>query len=511
MTSRVEQRLLRGSLAAGVGTITAVVQGLVQVPLLLAFWSPELLSSWLLVNAAVTLLIAADTGHQAYVGAEFCKRAEAGREAVQPVLGSAILGAALLATSQFSVAALLVGISPSAWFAADPTTQKQAHVAFLVLAGYMCGLSSIGGVVVRLYPAFGLYARAQWFGTLQRSCMFVAVLAAAAAGTGIIGAAVASAVLGSVIAIAVLADVRRAFPQLWPWWRDASVLPAIRQIIASSVLTGISFLDHGVTVGLMAVIAASDDVAGIATFVALRTAANMVQQASMIAVSPLTPELSRYAASGGHQKTAAAVSTAWLTALGPAALMLTVVAPWMPVIFKWWTLDRLPFTAPVFGCLAAAALVRQFSLPLSAMLASANWLRSQSVIAVARGVATVGVALIFAPANPLLAAAGAVLVGEIAGAAIATVILWAACQAELCFPASGTLAAVGQVVVGAAMVTVIPWSLEAWLAAITVHVGLLYVQWRILPQEVHGRLYAVCVAVWNRVSLSSAGSARGMS
>jgi hypothetical protein len=514
MTSRVEQRLLRGSVAAAAGTLLTIAQSVIQVPILLAFWSPELLSAWLLVNAAVVLITAGDVGLQSYVGAEFCKRADAGPAAIGPVLGSAVLGACLIAAAELAVAVSVVAIGRFDWLAADvgdPLLRRPATIAFLILTGYMCGLGSIGGVAVRLYPTVGLYARSQWCGNLQRACMFLAVIAAAAAGAGLVGAACASAVVGGTIAIGILLDLRRCTPGLWPWWRGARLATALRQIAASSVLTVIAFLDHAVTLVLMGVVAGCDDVSGIATFVTLRTASNMVQQASMVAVSPLIPEMSRYAASGGMERTIAAVTATWFTALGPAALLLCMIAPWMPPIYRWWTLDRLVFLGPVFACLAIAALVRQFSLPITAMLTSANRLRAQAVIALARASVTLAVAFWSAGHTTLAGVATAVVAGELAGAALGMCLLWTACAPERCFPATASFLAGLHVVVAAVMLLVVPSSIVAWTAAFALHATVWFGQWRVLPHEVHKRFGQVCAAIYGRLAVTAAGSAGDVS
>lgn len=478
----IESRLASASVASFASFLTLVLQSLLLVPLLLSVWTPEMYGGWVMVSAAYGLLTTMDIGLQNYVGN--CLTMAGHGPRTREHLGSGIRAA-------FVTGAGLAVVTLGLWFtnripgvaAADSSRDAALLQSLGMQLVYWILFGSIGGVVVRLYPALGLLSRSLWFSLLQRIAMTVSLVLAAWLGAGIVGATLAWVTAGSIVAVAILLDIRRRFPEYWPWWQSGSVREAMRLIGGSCGLIGVSLLDALALASLVALTDRWASAAGVALFAALRTAANAVMQGSTVILTPIGPDLSRHAAVRDGDRCSALIAGAWLIATAPIALVVTASLPVVENVFAKWTQKALAFSPDLFVSLVAAVLIRQWASPLAMLLFCTNTIRAQFWISLARCAASVAMAATFFPVTGLAAMGIGVFVGEVVAGLSAigmTMIGFPGLCDGRCRRA-GLLAAL-QVIATAA--TLVAWwwmpslAWQAWTISLIAQSFLIIAQWR---------------------------------
>lgn len=492
----IESRLASASMASFASFLMTLVQSLLMVPLLLAVWRPEVYGEWIVATTAFGLLTTMDLGLQNYVG-NLLTMAGGDRRRIREHLGSGVRAACLTAAG-------LAAVSAGLWFAdvmpVAPAAGAAGHgslvAALGILVVYWILLGSVGGIAVRLYPAFGLLSRSLWLSLLQRLAMTAALVLAAWLGAGLVGATVAWTAAGAVIAAVILVDVRRRFSDCSPWWREGSWREAVRLIGGSFGMIAVSMLD---ALALAALVALTDrwaSAAGVALFAAVRTAANAVMQGSAVILTPVGPDLSRFASARDSVRSSALLAASWLIATGPIAFAVIAALPVTEAVFGHWTRQSLPFSPALFVSLIAAVLVRQWMSPLAMLLYCTNSIRSQFWVSLSRCVASIAVgaglfATLGVPAMGL-----AVFVGEVV-AAVAVVTLTSLAFPGLCDRRCRQAGALALLQAGMAAATLLAWwwmpsvGWHLWAAALVVQVVAMAAQWRTLHPAARDRVAAL--------------------
>lgn len=496
---RLEARLAAGSFASLVSLAVGIGMAIVQVPLLLDAWGEESYGAWLLVIATYSLIVSLDIGHQNYVGNKISMLGLEDVASCTPVLGSAVRAAFILGLLEVTVALAVVSSGLfSIWMPGEQTAQNatvlmQAEVSLIVLTTFFAFFGSIGGILVRLYVAGGLYARSQWLGLAQRLAMFVALVGAATSGYSPAVSTCASVVAGCLVCLYTFYDLRKKFPAYWPWWHGGSLGRGLRQVVLALGLTAASMSEQCAAAGLLGISGSRIRAAGVATLGTLRTLANSVLQAAGVLTLPVAPDLSRFAASADHEKAKATLSALWLISTAPLCLAVTIVGPLSGTFFTWWTRGALTFSTPLFALLAWAALVRQWQSPLALLLFSANRVRAQVIISFLRtGTLLLALAIGFYLAADITVAGVAIVLSELVAAAV-TVAFAAVFLREMHgqFPLGA--AALAGLQVALSVFGCLCWIgadqprqnvIAAWVVA---HVAVVFLQWRNLPSDVKER------------------------
>ncbi|MDP2227703.1 MAG: hypothetical protein Q8J78_09540, partial [Moraxellaceae bacterium] len=256
--------------------------------------------------AATTILSTLDLGHQGFLGNEFNLTAAKGAGRLRSTLASGLRVAALLGAMQFVIAVALVWAGKVSLFlgVGDSLLEKQRlDSAFLLMVGVWCMFGSTSGLLVRLYPPQGLYARAQWLSLIQRLVLqFGVVIAVAMGGGGIWDFAVSYSVVGTVLAVFWFLEFRHRLSALYPWWKGGSWMRAWKNLRSSLLLTGNGILTQSVTNGSSLMIAILFDAAVVPAFTTVRAVANMFFQAAGVIVNPLVPDLVRFHVRGEWSK-----------------------------------------------------------------------------------------------------------------------------------------------------------------------------------------------------------------
>jgi hypothetical protein len=500
----IESRLASASLASFASFIVTLLQSLLMVPLLLAVWKPEVYGQWIVVTTAFGLLTTMDLGLQNYVGNLFTM-AGGDREFIRDRLGSGVRAACITATG---LAAVMAGI----WFtrripavaAIDSSENAALLMSLGMLVVYWAILGSIGGIAIRLYPAFGLLSRSLWLSLLQRLAMTVALVASAWLGAGLVGATIAWTAAGAVVTAVIFFDIRRRFAEYSPWWQAGSWREAIHLIGGSVGMIATAMLDSLALTVLVTLTDRWASAAGVALFAAVRTAANAIMQGSAVILTPVGPDLSRFASSRDSVRSSALLAISWLIATGPIALAVTAALPLTETVFCQWTRRALPFSPGMFVSLIVAVLVRQWMSPLAMLLFCTNSMRSQFLVSLGRCIASIAVGAGLFGVLGVPAMGIAVFGGE------AVAAIGVAAMTPLVFPglcdnrcrAAGALALVQVAVASAAMVAW--WWLPAaawlvWTTSLVVQLLLMAAQWRNLHPTARDRVVALFPPVLRRV------------
>lgn len=494
--STVAQRAVRGSIASSVSFLSSFAQTLVLVPILLQSWGAERYGLWLALQSLYGLVIALDTGHQAYVGNEFLRLYHTDRARLRSMLAAGLLGALLLGCFQLAVMLLLTlsGALPWALGQAGEVLPADAAPALAVLLSVWILYGSAGGILARLYPAAGQYARSVWWGIAYRVLVTTVIAAAVLAGAGVLGAVLASSAVGLVYVGFLWRDLRSRFSSLYPFWKGAQLRGVGRNIAHSVVVTGCAILAQLQQHGIVFVLSASVGLAIVPAYTTTRTLANVFLQAGSVVTSPLMPEMVRFSALGQHDKLADTLRSIWLVTGVPVNLGLCLGLPFYEPLYVAWTRGEMPFDTGLFSLLGVAISLRCFGSPLNALIAGLNALRAQVWINAGQSAVLLGALALAVSRFGLQAAGLAVALGELVGSVAIPIIIIRRLEPETMrrLPIlSIALAVAPSVVVGSTLLSVsLGWlqPLTAMASGTLIAASLYALQWSKLAPHMQSRL-----------------------
>lgn len=400
-----------------------MLQAFVQLPILLKFWGTESYGIWITLAAALTLINCLDVGHQTYVGNQLYRVAVNSSRRLRWVLGSAVKMSVLLGLLELLVTVVVVWTGFSGRLFGLPHDDHGARIGLglLTYAGYWLILGSVGGVLVRLYAACGLFARMVVWGIILRFVQFCALLIAAGARSAPGGAVVAQCLAGLLLHVFIVADLLKSFPDLFPWWAGGRLAQGFRYFKRSIVLTFNGVLEQLSVNASVFFISSLLGPAMIPPFAALRMIANAITQATSILLSPLSPELVRFHVRNEGDKVRQTIATTWWLC-GFLNVGLLALALFIEPAFALWTRGRLTFSFSLFALLAYSTLLRSFGGPLVLYIAGLNRLREQAAVAAARLLVTVGLGLLFLKWWEIPGMALAIVLAEVFGSLVLPVI-----------------------------------------------------------------------------------------
>jgi len=492
-----EHRAAHGAVVGIVGLLLGLAQSVVQVPLLLNFWSSQNYGLWAAITASSALLTALDAGHQNYLGNEFNRLWVSGAAEIRQVVASGFRCAFCIAAFELMLA-LGVCYNREAGLLLfgdiDPSATPQIASAVLVYIVFWGLNGSVGGILVRLYPPAGLYAWGQWLGIASRLTGFAALVCAVASGASLLGVMFAQVAAYSAFNLFLFSDLRRRIPGVYPWWQGGDWKTAWSNFRASIVLTFNSIIDQVANNGLVLILVHAVNPVGIAVFTTLRTVANTATQGSTVIMQPIVPDAVRYYVNREPTKLAAVFSVGWMVGNSLVCAGFLLGLPVVEFLYMQWTRHRLPFDRVLFVMLVFAVAARQWAAPAQTLLVGLNSLREQTVLVLLRVFITLVLILVLLNRFGLAAAGVGLAAGETSGAIAAIIFarlvlrkisgslpcraLWLSI-AQLALLAAGLLCFVLSENHGA-----LPWII---LSAIGVLILAVW-QWIELPRGVQSRL-----------------------
>jgi O-antigen/teichoic acid export membrane protein len=500
----VHTRAAKGGLVSGVGFAVNLGLNLMQVPLLLRFWPQDTYGLWLSVAALATLLTSLDGGHQAYVGNLLSRRFVEDRALFQRTLSSAVCVAAMTATVQITLALLLCFSGRAAgWLGIESGQSIEFSLAVLIYTVGWISTGSVGAILVRLFPPTGNFVRSTWWAIGMRLSQFLAVAVAAWLEWGLVGTTWLFA--GTVFAVNMLlfADIRRLYPEFFPWWKGVHWKEGFTNLGRSGVITVVGLLDYFSLQGVVLMVAGGLGTAVVPLFTTLRTMANMAMQGTSFLLNPIQPDLVRYHVQREGSKIGAVFAFFWfatgLLINGGLVVGLLLVEP----VYAFWTQGKLPFDRALFTWLAAGVLLRTLAAPLQSYLTSINGLRALLVSAAVRGAMTVGGVALLAPRWGLPGVGAALFAAELAGSLALptwfTASEFSRLETRFTYRTFGW-ASVSTLAAGVAMAGfAVGGSAWPWLVAgaLVVQAAVAGFQWRELPPDVKRRVGSL-LAIFNR-------------
>jgi O-antigen/teichoic acid export membrane protein len=500
-----QRRAFLGAIAGGGSFVVTFALTLIQVPLLLQYWGAELYGAWNAVFALYSLVITLDTGHQNYLGSLFLQTYHADPGRLRQELGSGIRAALVLSLLQVAFCLCIgvygldrvIGIESAAASNTEITLSLFALLAMWTVAG------SVGGIIVKIYSAGGHYSRATIWGIGFRVVFSGGLCWGAWWSNRLFPAVLAASIGVTIYAVAQLLDIRRMFPDVYPWWRCGDWVRARGNLRRSLVLTFSGVVQQFSVSGLTLVLTHALNTTALSLVTTLRTLTNTATQATLIVVQPVLPDLIKYHAAGEGAKVRDALAGVWFAsglAVNFGLVAAVVIAPWL---YVFWTRGLLPFDGVLFGLLALGVQVRNFSMPLLSYLAGLNDLRSQLEVALAQTVATTGIAALVVGLLGVRAAGVGVLAGELVVAVLAVRATRRVGQAVGFVPerAGFVFACIGLALNGALYAADQCWPAQrlTWVAAALVGLSVLaWVQYCSLSPDVRARMRCLVASMVSR-------------
>jgi O-antigen/teichoic acid export membrane protein len=413
----LEKRAVSGSVASLVGTGVNILLAIVQVPLILAKWDASTYGIWAVVLGAIGMFVVLDTGHQSYVGNEFYRLWKTGNGKLEVTLGSACIAALILACVETILGGSVAYAKPH-WLGLEAESLPQAQAALMIYLVGWCAVGSVGGVLVRLYPPAGMFARGQWIGAVGKVTGFAALIVAIWGGANIVGAMAALIGASLIFNVYLFVDIRRMLPQLWPWWKRQSMEVGWRNCRASLALTLSVLCDQWSTNGVLLLVAMVLTPLEVAIFATIRTVTNAFMQSNALFISPLEPDLARYHHEHAPGKIAAVFSFSWLTGCSLVVLGLEMLIPAVTSVYGNWTRHAMPFDRGLFASLALAVAIRQWAAPLLSYVSCINDLVARTTVSVLRLAFILGLSVLFVRPLGLLGVGIAVAASELVAALV---------------------------------------------------------------------------------------------
>jgi O-antigen/teichoic acid export membrane protein len=374
----VASRLLGGSAAGSLGFALSVLQAVLQVPLLLQVWPAETFILWVGVQGLFGLITSVDVGFHAFVGAEANMIGVAKSGDVQRLLSSAMRFTTASAALQLA-ACVAVSVIGCTWAGAGRSMSylKDIGPPLVALAAYWLIVGSQNGLLCRLYLAYGETVRYQLFGVAQKALLFIATVATAWCGGGVLKVAIAYAFAAGAVAACNVIDLKWRRAAVMPRWETGCWSQGFAIFRRSLGISLSMFLDQITNGGVAAYVSAAIPSATAAQFSTIRSLTNAISQASGVVMFPTVPELGRDATPSRIARAALLIDALMLVCVTPLAVAMTFAAPWIPDLYATWTRKVLSFDAVVFVALAAAVLIRQVGMPFTLFLSATNEVGSQ--------------------------------------------------------------------------------------------------------------------------------------
>ena len=395
---------------------------LIQVPLLLHYWGAAIFGAWNALFSFYSLLITLDTGHQSYLGSIFMQTFHGKRENLRDELASGIRIAFVLGGIQlllcltiagFGLARLLIGADVNTLSSVELVGSLTALVIQWIVAG------SIGGILVKIFSAGGYYTRAAVWGIGYRIVFTVALCTGAALSERILPAAIAVGVSITLYTLLPVLDLRRIFPEIFPWWEGGSWKRGWRNLRLSAWLTVSGFIQQFSGNGLILVVTHLLNTVAVSILTTLRTLSNTATQATLIVVQPVLPDLIKYHVAGDGMKVQHTLAGLWFVSglvINIGLAVALAVAPWF---YGHWTRGLLPFDAGLFAFLVLGVQIRNIASPLLHYLLGLNDLEAQMKIAIGQTLATLMVCALLSGPLGVRAAGAGIVAGEVVGALLA--------------------------------------------------------------------------------------------
>lgn len=387
------RRVTQGAGANLLGQVINVIGQLVQVPLLLAAWGTTQYGEWLSLSAVVAYLSLLDFGVQTYATNKLTQcRATGNREQYTRVLHSAwALDVALAGAAAAIVIPALLILPFDRWLKLHETGHGVAWIAASLLAVQTI-IALPFGLLTGIYRTLNEYPREQLTVIARQATVIIATVVTAWLGGGV--AAVAAAQLGAVALPALYAwrDIRSRHPEARLGFSQASRATALSFLHPSLLFLVLQLAGAAALQGATLMAGGMFGSAAVATFVSLRTLANLSQQGITSVRNALWPEVAAMDAVGDHG------GLRRLHTLLAKLSMLIWLCAAIVLFFEGgtlvhvWSKGRIPFDAAVMNGVLLLYGSYSFWATSSVLLGASNRHRAMAYLFAAGTAAGLGLA-----------------------------------------------------------------------------------------------------------------------
>lgn len=408
------RRLISSFGASILGPAITVLVQLINVPVMLRFWGPELYGEWLLLSAIPTYLLLTDMGFGNVAGSDMTMRVNAGdREGAIETFQSTM---ALVLLSTVTILVLLAGlfwlvpVHQVLHLSALSPSEARVTLALLLIN---CLVMLQWGVVMAGYRSTGRYALGMFYVNCIRvveSASFFVLLFSTARPPQLAALMLAVSLLGTAW---LVIQHRRRIPWL-PFGFHFSRMTRIRELavpafafMAFPTCAAISIQGMTLVVGLIL------GPIAVAVFNPMRTLSRVALQLTDAVKNSVWPELS---AAFGRKDWALARRlhrTAFQLSMLLATATVILLALAGPRVFALWTHGRLHFDAATFDILLLAVLANSAWNASSSVALSANRHERMSLSYLGLSVASIVIACFLLPRVGLRGAALAMLFADL--------------------------------------------------------------------------------------------------
>ncbi len=399
----------------------SMLQAIVQVPLLLRFWSPAEYGMWIAVLAATSLVTRLDIGHQSYVGNLFNRYWVEDKSRLRTVFASSVLGAFIVAGVELSAGVLMFGFGKIEWLSGsvpEGVDRENFRIAFFAYLLFWVAQGSVGGILGRLYQPVGLFSRAQVIGIIYHFLGFFALVVSVALGASIAGAMLAQIAAWVTCNLFMFWDVRKLFPEFYPWWKGGDLLVAWNNLRASLVLTINGLIEQAGSSGLVLLVMGILAPLEVAMFTTIKTVGNTALQGVSVILYPVMPDVVRYHFQREPAKLTAVFGLVWCVAGTLVCMAFSAISPVLAPLYATWTQNALPFSPVLFAFVVLAVCFRQWATPLQTYLHGVNLMAAQTLAVVLRTAVTLFLAFVFLKQGGIVVAGAVLLAGEILAAIV---------------------------------------------------------------------------------------------
>lgn len=419
--SSVEHRAAKVSLITGLSTILGVAFQLISVPVCLRYWGQAAYGGWLALFSAFMLLRSLDTGYVAFVGNSLNYLYHKDTSALRLHLSSALVGVALIGSLQLTLAVSALMLEPLAnmlGMTSGGIGLSAERLGLLVLTVSWILTGSYLGIVHRLLIPAGLMFQAAIWGMVFQVSQFLAIMAAAIAGYGLLQTSWLFALSQSTVYFASAIYVARKLPRFSPWWRGATVATGLKDLGQSLMLTASGMIQQSATSGVVLLISAFAGPAGVPVFTTVRTLANLWGNVTNVLTVPLLPEIVRYHANRETRKLVDVNQSFWVLVGSVVNGGVLLCYPLLPWLYARWTAHQVTLDNSLLCLLLAGVVVSNVGALMAMHLNAINSLRIVLAVSVTRAVLALGGGALGYASMGLASFGLGILAGEIVAASM---------------------------------------------------------------------------------------------
>ncbi len=368
------QRAFRGSLASSISTISTLVQAVLSVSILLSEWGEGRYAVWIASNSLLSLLAILDGGHHTYVGNIVNHKVQidprAANEAVRAgIWASLTMGGLFVFTC---ILILQVGDVGALLSVEHKSLKDEFGDALWVGALGWLGSGAAGGLLDRVYPAIGAFARAQWIGILRGWTAFVLLALVVKSGGGLVSAMTSQVVVHALFRVYVILDLAKTVPgMLGARFEKDLLLLGLKNFRRALGYSFASILDQSMTNGT-ALFVVSRFPEGATSFITIRTISNIGLQIINVICSPIASDVASSVAQKSTMRCLFLIRMAFLFSMGLLAVGFLATSPFIERIHFIWTKSAVDFDTWLYALLIVSVLFRVGTAPAGLLFSAIN-------------------------------------------------------------------------------------------------------------------------------------------